>query len=147
MEKAKNLISILKDGLLLVFFLLLLVFPDHLNSILVRAGFIDGSVMGFNWKQKAIESKNVADSSHKIALDAGIKMDQMQVRLDSISKNLVSIDATPNNQAAIGRITDAIEFSKDQLKENNMELKKDIQFQNKKLAFIFKDVPFMAPKN
>jgi hypothetical protein len=147
MEKIKNIISILKDGILVLLFILLICFPAFFNGILVRAGFTDGSVMGFNWKKKAIESKQVADSSHIIALDAGNKMDQMQLRLDSISKNLVGITATPNNQAAIERINKVVTFSKNQLKENKMELKNEIQLQDNKLDMIFKDAPLIDHKN
>lgn len=146
MTKTKDFLSLLKDGLLLILFLLLIFFPSYFNRMLERAGFTEGSLMGFSWKQKAIESKAVADSSHQIAVNAGIQMEQMQERLDSISKKLVTLSATTNSPA-ISNITETINASKAELKLSNMELKKDVQLQDKKLDFIFKDAPLIRSKN
>ncbi|MEO6358699.1 MAG: hypothetical protein ABIU77_24405 [Ferruginibacter sp.] len=60
MTKVKDFLSVLKDGLLLTLFLLLIFFPLYFNKMLERAGFTEGSLMGFSWKQKALESKEVA---------------------------------------------------------------------------------------
>lgn len=144
MTKVKDFLSLFKDGVLIAMFLLLIIFPSYFNTILERAGFTEGSMMGFSWKQKAIETKEVADSSQQLAVDAGIRMEQMQQRMDSISKNLEKLAET-NNDPAVEKITDAINSSKAQLRLSNIELKKNVQFQNKKLKTIFKDGTVVSP--
>lgn len=146
MTKIKDFIAVFKDGLLLILFLLLLFFPSYFNKMLERAGFTEGSLMGLSWKQKAIESKEVADSSQQLAINASLQMEQLQGRLDSISKKLQQLTATTDNPA-VEHITAAIDSSKAELKFSNMQLKKNVQFQNKKLDFIFKDAPAMKLKN
>ena len=146
MTKVKDFLSVFKDGLLLIIFLLLIFFPSYFNRMLERAGFTEGSMMGFSWKQKAIESKAVADSSQKLASNAGVQMEQMQVRLDNISKRLASLPQTAESHA-VEHITAVIDSSKLQLKLSTAELKKNVQFQNNKLNLIFKDAPLITPKN
>ena len=70
---------------------------------------------------------------------------QMQERMDSISKKLVTLAETTND-LAVNPITEAINSSKAQLKFSNMELKKEVQFQQKKLNIIFKDGNMPSPK-
>lgn len=146
MSKIKDFLSIFKDVVLIALFLLLICFPALFNGILERAGFTEGSLMGFSWKQRAKESRAVADSSQQIALQAGLQMEQMQQRLDSISKKLVTLSATTNDPA-VKNITQSIDASKAQLKISKMELRRDVQVQQKKLNYIFKDGAAITPKN
>ena len=88
MIKIKDFISIFRDGLLLILFLLLIFFPSALNDMLSKAGFTQGSVMGFTWEDKAMQSKEVADSSQLLAQAASAQLEEMQNRLDSISQKL-----------------------------------------------------------
>ncbi len=46
----KDLVATLRDGALLLVVLLLLVWPQAINRILVAAGFESGSFAGLNWK-------------------------------------------------------------------------------------------------
>lgn len=73
-------------------------------------------------------------------------MEQMQQRLDSISKKLVTLSATTNDPA-VEHITQSINSSKAQLNLSNITLKEEVQFQQKKLNTIFKDAPVITPKN
>lgn len=111
--------------MLIALFLLLICFPALFNGILERAGFTEGSL---------------------IVLNAGIQMEQMQQRLDSISKKLVTLSATTNDPA-VEHITQSINSSKAQLNLSNITLKEEVQFQQKKLNTIFKDAPVITPKN
>ena len=46
----KDLFALLRDFSLFLLAALLLLFPAQLNDILMRAGFEEGSVVGFKWK-------------------------------------------------------------------------------------------------
>ncbi len=134
MDKAKSILSILKDGFLLILFLLLLFFPAAFNRLLERAGFTEGSFMGFTWKQKAIESRQVADSSQQLALNASLQLQAMQNRLDSISRKLTAMPQS----SLTSEISASIDSSKTRVSHYNLELKRGVKFQTQKLNTIFK---------
>ena len=54
----KDLFSLLRDGSLFLLALLLLFFPARLNSVLVSAGFEEGSIVGFKWGKPITSFKN-----------------------------------------------------------------------------------------
>ncbi len=138
MNKVKDFIAILRDGLLLCMFLLLLFFPVVFNGILERAGFSEGTLMGFTWKKKALESQKVADTSQQLALKATNKMEEMQANLNNISKKLDSLPAT-GAITEIKTISASIDSSKTRLINYNVELKEKVQMQRTKLDNIFEN--------
>src|SRR4030095_1085978 len=99
-DKFSSFITSLREMLIIAAFLLLLFFPGCLNDVLVKAGFTEASVMGFTWKQKAIESIQVADSSQLLAEAALSQIESMQYRLDSISTKLTRAARVTTNTAA-----------------------------------------------
>lgn len=61
----KDAVALMRDGALVLLAMLLVAFPSALNDILMRAGFEEGSVVGFKWKAKLVQS----DESLKAAQD------------------------------------------------------------------------------
>jgi hypothetical protein len=55
-EIGKNALALLRDFVLFVLVMLLLAYPAKLNDILTRAGFDEGSIVGFKWKAKLVDS-------------------------------------------------------------------------------------------
>lgn len=54
----KDFFSLLRDGALFGLAVLLIAFPNQLNAVLVSAGFEEGSVVGFKWKSKLVQSND-----------------------------------------------------------------------------------------
>ena len=52
----KDLFALLRDGSLFLLALLLLAFPKSLNDVLTNAGFEEGSIVGFKWKARLVET-------------------------------------------------------------------------------------------
>lgn len=52
----KDLVALLRDAALLVIAVLLVMFPVTFNTILQKAGFEEGSLVGFKWKAKLVEN-------------------------------------------------------------------------------------------
>lgn len=69
-ENIKNSIGILREAIIVIAFILVLVFPNTFNSILQRAGFTKGSLLGFDWKKSSQETKvaaqEVADTNQQL---------------------------------------------------------------------------------
>ena len=62
----KDLVSLLRDSGLLLLVVLLVAFPTTLNSVLVKAGFEEGSFVGFKWKSIVNMSTWCPSSTQKI---------------------------------------------------------------------------------
>jgi len=139
LQNFKDALASFRELLLVLTFLLLLTFPGCVNTILVKAGFTDGSVMGFNWKQKAIESNDVADSSQMLAETAIDQLDQLQSKLDSVSNQLnAALIATENKKVDTASVL--IEDSKKSMAINTPALKSRLRFQAARLKSISKDM-------
>jgi hypothetical protein len=136
MEKVKNFVSLLKDSLLLALFVLLLFFPTSFNNIFTKAGFTEGSLMGFTWKEKAMQAKAVADSSQKLAKVASEQIDLMQQHLDSISKKVADIPKV-NQSTQSNEIAYFADSSKKKFSSFNTQFKFRLESQNKKLDALF----------
>ena len=59
----KDLISLLRDIVLFLLAVLLLAFPVKLNSMLVDAGFKEGSVAGFKWQSSLVNSNQALEEA------------------------------------------------------------------------------------
>lgn len=98
----KDLVVLLRDAALLVLAGLLLLFPQHFNGLLVRAGFEEGSIAGFKWKAKLVE----ADDSLK---DARATIATLQAQLDKAANALHEAQSSVGDQSLkseLGQIHD-----------------------------------------
>ena len=73
----KDLVSLMRDSALLLLAVLLIVFPSTLNSILVSAGFEEGSFVGFKWKSKLVDSDAALKEAHSTISDLQKKNNEM----------------------------------------------------------------------
>lgn len=88
----KDTVSLLRDASLFVLAVLLIIFPTRLNSILVSAGFEEGSVVGFKWKKSLV----VSDAALK---EAQATITALQQKNDQITKALVETQTKLNDPA------------------------------------------------
>ncbi len=61
---AKDLLVLFRDGAIIILAVLLIAFPLKFNSILVEAGFEEGSIVGFKWKSKLLESNETLEKAN-----------------------------------------------------------------------------------
>ena len=71
---AKDALAVLREGLLVIGFLVLLLLPERFNGLLERAGFTKGSLLGFEWQKVIKESTDQAKG-------AGDAISQVEARL------------------------------------------------------------------
>jgi hypothetical protein len=67
----KDIVSFLRDGALFILSVLLIAFPNKINSILTNAGFKKGSVVGFEWEASI-------DNSIEALTKANAKISELQ---------------------------------------------------------------------
>jgi hypothetical protein len=94
---AKDLVSLLRDGALFLLAVLLVIFPAQFNSILVEAGFEEGSVVGFKWKSKLIESNRALE-------DAQLTISKLQGKNDELLKALSEANEVSNDPKSLKRL-------------------------------------------
>jgi hypothetical protein len=139
LQNFKDFITSFREMILVCIFLLLLIAPGCFNSILVHAGFTEGRVMGFTWKEKAIKSKQVADSTQLLAEEAAMQIEKMQNKLDSVSKKLADVGAATGNPDLRALHTD-IEKSNVDFVKSNVTFKDRIQLQKSKISELFRAI-------
>jgi hypothetical protein len=88
----KDLVSLLRDSSLLLLAVLLIAFPTRLNSVLVSAGFEEGSVVGFKWKSKLVDSDAALKETRATISD-------LQKKNDEMAKALAEANAQINDPA------------------------------------------------
>jgi hypothetical protein len=84
----KDLVALLRDLLLFLIALLLLVFPRTLNEVLQNAGFVEGSVAGFKWKNNLIASDSALKKSEVTIVSLQIQIDSMSSLLNEAQKKI-----------------------------------------------------------
>lgn len=65
----KDMIVLLRDATLLFLAGLLLLYPSKFNDLLVSAGFEEGSLVGFKWKAKLLDSDNTLKDAQATIAD------------------------------------------------------------------------------
>jgi hypothetical protein len=86
----KDAVALLRDLAVFVLALLLLVFPGTFNGVLTKAGFEEGSLVGFKWKSKLVES----DAALK---EARATITDLKTQLDKTSQALADAQAKLND--------------------------------------------------
>lgn len=88
----KDLVSLLRDLALFLLAALLLLFPAKFNALLTNAGFEEGSLVGFKWKAKLVDS----DAALK---EARATITDLQTQLDKASQALNEAQIKLNDPA------------------------------------------------
>lgn len=94
----KDFISLLRDGALFLLAVLLVVFPVQFNSMLVDAGFKEGSVAGFKWQSSLVNSNQALE-------EAQAKLSELRKKSDEQVKALAEARALLADSALKQRIT------------------------------------------
>jgi hypothetical protein len=114
----KDAVSLLRDGALFMLAVLLVAFPAQFNSILVDAGFEEGSVVGFKWKSKLVESNQALE-------DAQATIASLQAKNDELLKALNDANVKANDPELRGRAT-RLEAENSRLKEQTQKVQSNV---------------------
>lgn len=95
----KDIVSLMRDSALLSLAVLLIVFPTTLNSILVNAGFEEGSLVGFKWKSKLVDSDAALNEARATISD-------LQNKNNKMIKTLTEANARLNDPLLKNRIAE-----------------------------------------
>lgn len=88
----KDLIALLRDAALFVLAFLLIAFPTSFNTLLTKAGFEEGSLVGFKWKNKLVDS----DAALK---EARATITDLKDQLAKTSGALAEVQSNSNDPA------------------------------------------------
>jgi hypothetical protein len=114
----KDVVSSSRDSALLLLVLLLLAFPTSFNSILVKAGFEEGSFVGFKWKSKLVDS----DAALK---EARTTIADLQQKNNEMAKALAEANANVNDPSLKERIA-KLEAENKQLQESTQKVQDSV---------------------
>jgi len=88
----KDLVALLRDGALFLLAVLLVIFPSKFNSILVDAGFEEGSIVSFKWKANLVKSDRALKEAQSIIIN-------LQKKNDELVRELAEANTELNNPA------------------------------------------------
>jgi hypothetical protein len=97
-SSGKDLVSLVRDGLLLVLGVLLVIFPKQLNRVLSNAGFDHGSFMGIDWQTQLKTSTDTLQDTHDSISGLGAQYAAIAQKLQDLSAG--TTDATVKEQIA-----------------------------------------------
>jgi len=89
---AKDLVVLLRDAAIIILAVLLIVFPIKFNSILVKAGFEEGDVVGFKWKSNLKNSTIALERAYSSIDSLEFKNTQLILALHEAEKKLNDSD-------------------------------------------------------
>lgn len=95
----KDLVALLRDGTLVILALLLLLFPGKFNDLLVRAGFEEGSIVGFKWKANLIDANDALKN-------AQVTISDLKAQLDKANNALIEAQRKTDDPALKKSITE-----------------------------------------
>ncbi|MDD2725387.1 MAG: hypothetical protein PHH59_15380 [Methylovulum sp.] len=87
---SKEISSLFKELILLSLFIMLLIWPENFNSLLTRAGFEEGSVVGFKWKKQLDNTNNDLNGAKQIIED-------LKLRINAANDVLKKVHASTND--------------------------------------------------
>jgi hypothetical protein len=107
LQTSKDLLSMIRDGLLLLILVVLLFFPGMLNHVLTTAGITKADILGFEW-QKELEAaiEETAESKEQVKA--------LETQLLTLSDGVEELGRQPDPNAranAVRRLTTDIRKS------------------------------------
>ena len=93
----KDLVSLLRDGALLLLAIFLVIYPDKINSILNEAGFKEGNIAGLKWQSSL-------DNSTQALKEAEAKISELQREKNEQAKALAEAKSMLGDTALKQRI-------------------------------------------
>ncbi len=115
LARGKDSVALLRDAALLMLAVLLLVFPKTLNNVLTSAGFEEGSIVGFKWKAKLVESDEALNSAKATIASLQTQLDKTtfllkkaQTRVDdqTLSQNITRLQ---QENIQVGNATEKVQ--------------------------------------
>lgn len=97
----KDLVAMLRDGMLLLLAVLLIGWPQTINSILVEAGFEEGSFAGMKWKAKLTQSDETLLKAQAAIAD----LREQNSKLNNALAEVQSQIASPKVKADIAELS------------------------------------------
>ncbi len=85
---AKDVVSVLRDGVIFLLFILLLFAPGTINKRLTEAGFTKGSVAGFEWEAQIKSATETTKTAGQTVVQAAENYDALIERLAELEKRV-----------------------------------------------------------
>lgn len=114
----KDLVALLRDAALFVLGFLLIAFPGTFNTILVNAGFEEGSIVGFKWKSGLLESDKALKDAQQAIANLQTKNDQL---VEALSEAKAKAGDSP-----FGQRIDKLENENRNLRDNSQRVQESL---------------------
>jgi len=93
----KDLVSFLRDAALFLLAVLLILAPVQFNSMLAKAGFVEGTLAGFKWQSTVVQSNSALE-------DAKVTISDLQGKNEELAQVLTDVSSKITDPALVKRI-------------------------------------------
>src|SRR5215471_7052911 len=93
----KDLVSFLRDAALFLLAVLLILAPVQFNSMLAKAGFVEGTLAGFKWQSTVVQSNRALE-------DAKVTISDLQGKNEELAQVLTEVSSKITDPALVKRI-------------------------------------------
>ena len=122
MDKVKDTLTSIREGMIILVLVLLLAFPNWINKRLVEAGFTKGSIAGLEWEAKVEESQKNLERANK-------EVEAIKTELKSMSSAITTINSTtlpPETRNQVQRLQVRVDSSRTNLEGVDRSLKRSL---------------------
>lgn len=123
----KDLLVVLRDGLILLVFVLLHFFPAKVNQVLTQAGFTKGTIAGFTWEREL-------EASSEQAKGAGQAVALVEGKLTGLAERLEDLDrraADPSLKRSLRELSQEVQTSQQEAQAANRAVKSSLLAQQR----------------
>lgn len=107
-ETGKNVLALLRDSVLVALFGMLVISPAFIGERLALAGFEEGEMMGFKWKNKA-ETYGAAANELKVKLEEAVRtINRQKKQLTAATDELNKVKSSLNDPAQIASLEETV---------------------------------------
>lgn len=122
----KDLVALLRDSTIFVLTVLLIVFPSKFNSILVAAGFEEGSFVGLKWKSNLEVTNEALDQANEQITVLQTKNDELVKALETAKVELAEVNNGENSRAEFTQKIAELEKQNEQLKSDTQKIQSSV---------------------
>ena len=125
-EKLKDTLTVIRESILVILFLILLLFPSVINSVLTKAGFTKGSILGFDWEKQIQASKDSLTEANNKVEEVKNQLNAVIPQLESLQKNVTTDSAKAN----VKMLSESVRSSLMKIDATKFMLKRNVLFQD-----------------
>ena len=122
-QKIKDYLSATKEFIIILLFMIFIFFPSKINSVLTKAGFTKGSLMGFDWEKQIEDSRDSLVQANEQVINVKEQLKNIVPQLDQLKRNAI----TTSDKKEVESLTDSLQSSVSKINKTTYMLQRNVE--------------------